>query len=68
MPEEKVQPHCFVCSKPFRKGELVKTDTMEGQIQHANCFIWKDEFIKDVGTYEEIVEKNPVFKKHFIVN
>lgn len=68
MLKEKVQPHCSVCMKPFRKGESVKTDTMQGQIMHAECFIWKDEFIKDVGTYEEIVNKYPVFKKNFIVS
>jgi hypothetical protein len=64
---EKVQPHCMVCEEPFRKNDIVHTDTMFTQIQHAKCFIYKDQFIKDTGTYEEIVNKYPRYKEAFVV-
>lgn len=68
MAMEKVQPHCTVCKKPFKRTDLVYTDTMFTQIHHAQCFIYKPEFIKDTGTYEEIVNKYPNYKKSFIVS
>jgi hypothetical protein len=68
MVKEKVQPHCVVCKKPFKRTDLVHTDTMFSQIQHAKCFIYKGEFIKDSGSYEEIVSKYPDYKKAFIVS
>jgi hypothetical protein len=46
----------------------VQTDTFGTQIQHANCFMFKSEFIKDRGTYQEIVNKYPSYKKSFIVS
>jgi hypothetical protein len=64
---EKIQPHCIVCSKPFKRTDKVYTDTMSIQIQHTKCFIYKPEFIKDKGTFEEIVNKYPQYKKSFIV-
>jgi hypothetical protein len=68
MIKEKVQPHCVVCLRPFKRTDLVQTDTFGTQIQHVNCFIYKPEFIKDSGTYEEIVNKYPNYKKSFIVS
>lgn len=68
MGKEKVQPHCMVCYKPFKRTDKVYTDTMYTQIQHAKCFIYKPEFIKDKGTYEEIVNKYPNYKQSFIVS
>lgn len=65
---EKVQPHCVVCRKPFKRTDWVHTDTMFTQIQHSNCFIYKPEFIKDTGTYEVIVNKYPNYKKAFIIS
>jgi hypothetical protein len=38
------------------------------QIQHAKCFIYKPECVKDKETYEEIVNKYPEYKKAFIVS
>jgi cell division protein FtsX len=38
------------------------------QILHAKCFIYKPQFIKDRGTYEEIVNKYPDYKSSFIVS
>ena len=67
MVEEKIQPHCEFCRKPFKRNDLVYTDTMYTQIQHAKCFIYKPEFIKDKGTYEEIVNKYPEYKRSFVV-
>lgn len=58
----------MVCHKPFKKNDLVLTDKMFNQIQHEDCFIYNVEFIKDVGTYEEIVEMNPQYKNTFIVS
>jgi hypothetical protein len=66
--EEKVQPHCMVCCKPFKRKDIVFTDTMFTQIQHAKCFIYSSERIKDIGTYEEIVNKYPEYKSSFIVS
>ncbi|WP_144549666.1 hypothetical protein [Bacillus sp. X1(2014)] len=66
MVKEKVQPHCMVCYKPFKSTDKVYTDTMFAQIQHAKCFIYKPEFIKDKGTYEEIVNKYPNTKKYLL--
>lgn len=63
-----MQPHCEVCEKPFKRKDIVHTDTMFTQIQHVKCFIYKPEFIKDTGTYEEIVNKYPTYKKNFIVS
>ncbi|PGY11128.1 hypothetical protein [Bacillus sp. AFS031507] len=68
MVKEKVQPHCMVCNEPFKRKDLVYTDTMFTQIQHVKCFIYKPEFIKDTGTYEEIVNKYPHYKRPFIVS
>jgi hypothetical protein len=68
MIKEKVQPHCMVCLKPFKRTDLVYTDTIFTQIQHAKCFYYKPELIKDKGTYEEIVNKYPDYKKDFIVS
>lgn len=65
--EEKVQPHCMVCLEPFKKDDQVFTDNLFTQIQHASCFIYRKEFIKDAGTYEEIVNKYPDYKRIFIV-
>ncbi|WP_059173211.1 hypothetical protein [Bacillus sp. FJAT-27445] len=65
---EKVQPHCMVCAKPFKRNDLVYTDTMFTQIQHAGCFCYKQEFIKDKGTYEDIVGKYPEYLEKFIVS
>ncbi|WHZ04944.1 hypothetical protein QNH48_10115 [Neobacillus sp. YX16] len=58
----------MVCRKPFKRNDQVHTDTMATQIQHAKCFIYKAEFIKDTGTYEEIVNKYPNYKRSFIVS
>ncbi|CEG25306.1 hypothetical protein [Bacillus sp. B-jedd] len=68
MVNEKVQPHCMVCTKPFKRDDLVYTDTMFMQIQHAKCFNYKPELIKDRGTYEEIVGKYPQYQEIFIVS
>ncbi|WLR55943.1 hypothetical protein LC048_02785 [Mesobacillus subterraneus] len=68
MKREKIQPHCVVCLKPFKRTDLVHTATFDLQIQHANCFMFKREFINDSGTYEEVVNKYPNFKKSFIVS
>ncbi|MEH7504060.1 hypothetical protein V7152_18930 [Neobacillus drentensis] len=68
MVKEKVQPHCMVFHKPFKRTDIVYTDTMFTQTQHGNCFIYKPEFIKDNGTYEEIVNKYPDYQKSFIVS
>ncbi|MFC4799459.1 hypothetical protein ACFPA1_08815 [Neobacillus sp. GCM10023253] len=68
MVKEKVQPHCVVCSKPFKRNDMVHTDTMFTQIQHVKCFIYKPEFIKDTGNYEQIVNKYPNYKRNFIVS
>jgi hypothetical protein len=68
MKNEKVQPHCVGCHKPFKRTDLVHTDTFGTQIQHIKCFMFKPEFIKDTGTYEEIVNKYPNYKKSFIVS
>ena len=62
MDRNKVQPHCMVCRKPFKRNDQVYTDTLATQIQHTKCFIYKPEFIKDTGTYEEIVNKYPNYK------
>ncbi|MCQ6282271.1 hypothetical protein [Bacillus sp. EB600] len=67
MVKEKVQPHCEVCGKPFKRNDMVNTDTLFTQIKHSKCFNFKPEFIKDTGTYEEIVNKYPKYKKVFIV-
>lgn len=66
--DNKVQPHCMVCNKPFKRTDRVHTDTIFTQIQHTTCFIYKPEFIKDTGTYEEIVNKYPNYKRSFIVS
>ncbi|MEY2195758.1 hypothetical protein AB7942_23945 [Neobacillus sp. BF23-41] len=68
MGREKVQPHCMVCKKPFKRNDMVHTDTMFTQIQHVKCFIYNPEFIKDTGTYEEIVNKYLNYQKNFIVS
>ncbi|MBT2677361.1 hypothetical protein J7E38_00025 [Bacillus sp. ISL-35] len=68
MTREKLQPHCVVCLKPFKRTDQVHTDTFGMQIQHAKCFMWKPEFINDTGTYEEVVNKYPDYKKSFIVS
>ncbi|WP_043929792.1 hypothetical protein [Bacillus sp. EB01] len=68
MVKEKVQPHCMVCAKPFKRNDLVYTDTILTQIQHAKCFLYKPELIKDKGTYEEIVMKYPEYQECFIVS
>lgn len=68
MQKEKIQPHCMVCRKPFKRNDKVHTDTMFTQIQHAKCFIYKPEFIKDTGSYEEIVNKYPNYLNSFIVS
>lgn len=68
MEKEKVQPHCMVCYEPFKRTDKIYTDTMFTQIQHAKCFIYSPEFIKDKGTYEEIVKKYLQYKKSFIVS
>lgn len=68
MERDKVQPHCMVCRKPFKRNDQVYTDTMATQIQHVKCFIYKPEFIKDTGTYEEIVNKYPNYQRNFIVS
>jgi uncharacterized pyridoxamine 5'-phosphate oxidase family protein len=68
MVEEKIQPHCMVCHKPFKRNDQVYTDTMFTQIQHVKCFIYIPEFIKDTGTYEEIVNIYPNYKESFIVS
>lgn len=68
MLKEKVQPHCMVCKKPFKRDDKVYTDTLFTQIQHVKCFIYKPEFIKDTGTYEEIVNNHPQYKLSFIVS
>lgn len=65
---EKIQPHCNVCGKPFKRTDKVYTDTMFTQIQHAKCFMYRPEFIKDRGTYEEIVNKYPDYRRSFIVS
>ncbi len=64
MVNEKVQPHCMVCAKPFKRNDLVYKDIIFTQIQHAKCFCYKPEFIKDNGTYEDIVRKYPDTKKN----
>lgn len=68
MTREKVQPHCVICLRPFKRTDLVQTSTFDTQIQHVNCFMFKSEFIKDRGTYEEIVNKYPNYKKSFIIS
>lgn len=68
MTQEKVQPHCEGCLRPFKRTDLVYTDTFGTQIQHVRCFFFKPEFIKDSGTYEEIVNKYPSYKESFIVS
>lgn len=68
MGREKIQPHCMVCRKPFKREDKVYTDTMFTQILHVKCFIYKREFIKDTGTYQEIVEKHPQYQRSFIVS
>jgi hypothetical protein len=51
-------PYCGVCTRKMRKGQIVILDRTNA-IQHAKCSIWKADFIKDKGTYEEIVNKYP---------
>jgi len=58
---------CMACRKPFKRNDKVYTDTMFTQILHVKCFIYKREFIKDTGTYQEIVEKYPLYQRSFIV-
>ncbi len=68
MVQEKVQLHCMVCHKPFKRTDQVYTDKMATQIQHVKCFIYKTEFIEDTGTYKEIVNKYPKYKRSFIIS
>ncbi|MGM0903043.1 MAG: hypothetical protein ACQEXB_18340 [Bacillota bacterium] len=72
---EKIQPHCAVCEQPFWEEDLVHTDTMFDGIQHAECFSWKTEYIKEMGTYGEIVSKDKrknslflILKKPVVIN
>jgi hypothetical protein len=67
MRKQKIQPHCTVCEKPFKRLDKVLTDTMCTQIFHQECFIYYPKYIKDYGTYEEIVNKYPEYKRTFIV-
>lgn len=64
---EKVQPHCIVCKKPFKRKDIVFTDKIFRQIQHAKCFIYKKEYILDKGPYEQIVNKYPVYNNMFLI-
>ncbi|PFG07156.1 hypothetical protein [Bacillus sp. es.034] len=68
MKKEQIQPHCMVCCEPFKRTDEVLTDNLFTQIQHTKCFIYRPEFIKDKGTYEEIVNMYPDYKKVFIVS
>lgn len=68
MIKEKVQPHRMVCNEPFKRNDIVHTDTMVTQIQHVKYFIYKPEFIKDTGAYEEIVNKYSHYKRSCIVS
>lgn len=67
MKKNKVQPHCIVCKKPFKRTDLVYTDKFFRQIQHVQCFIYKNKYILDKGTYEEILEKYPEYKMSFVI-
>jgi hypothetical protein len=55
---KKIVPCCGVCMKEMKKGQFVILDRTNA-IQHAKCSRWKEDFIKDKGTYEEIVYKYP---------
>lgn len=68
MAKGKVQPHCMICTKHLKRDDSVYTNTLYTQIQHVECFIYKPEYIKDTGTYEEIVNKYPRYKMSFIVS
>ena len=64
---EKIQPHCCICEEPFWADDMVHTDTMSEQIQHAECFMWKLEYLKEMGTFEDIVNRHPRYSKIFLV-
>ena len=68
MIKEKIQPHCIVCKKPFKITDMVYTDTIFNQIQHIDCFIFQEKYIKEKDTYEDIVHKYPEYSKIFIVS
>ncbi|UOE53600.1 hypothetical protein [Cytobacillus oceanisediminis] len=64
---KKLQPHCVKCGEPFWEEDIVHTDTMFEQIQHIECFIFKPEYIKETGTFGDIVREHQEYKKIFLV-
>jgi len=54
-------PHnCFICGKPFRKGQMVLPDTTEG-LGHRACFGEDREgYVSDVGTGEPLGADEPI--------
>lgn len=60
-----IQPHCATCGEAFWAEDLVHTDTMFEQIQHVECFSFKTQYIKETGTFEEIVNKHQMYKYNF---
>lgn len=63
----KIQPHCGPCGKPFWEDDLVQTDNMFEQIQHVECFTFKREYIKETGSFGDIVRKHPNYNKTFLI-
>ncbi|MBT2710550.1 hypothetical protein J7I91_21640 [Pseudomonas sp. ISL-84] len=57
----KIHPHCGPCGEPLWKSDRVHTDTMFEQIQHVDCFTFQPKYIKDTGTFGEIVSRHPIY-------
>jgi hypothetical protein len=63
---EKKVPICIFCRYELKADHYVYLDGLNG-IVHEACSQWERDFIKDQGTYEEIVAKYPLYFSKFKV-
>lgn len=52
---------CPVCENYFKSGDLIHLDDFNS-MRHRECYEHEPKYIKDTGTYHEIIEKYSFFR------
>lgn len=53
---------CPECKLEVRDDDMIVLDEMN-TINHKNCYKYAVKYIKDMGTYQEIINKYPFFRE-----
>lgn len=56
---------CSACGEWFKEQDLVYLDQLNG-LKHKYCYSGHIDFIKDAGTYKEMLEKYVFFQEDIV--